>query len=284
MTIDLDAPLEGVLYRVEGGVARITLNRPARGNSLAPGMQAVFRAIWAEVRDNDEVRVAIVDASGDRHFCTGFDVAEADAEDAGEVFSNRPLAESVHWSPHQNRVWKPVICVVNGLCVGGGLHFVVDADIVVAAEGAAFMDAHVNVGMVGALENVGLARRLPLGAALRMTLMGRHYRMSARRAYELGLVDELAETPSAALAKADEMAAALLQNSPQAMSLSKQAVWGSQERSYGDALEYAWTLLRLQWGHPDFEEGPRAFVEKRAPNWDPDPNARGGDGESGSSK
>ena len=274
--IDLAAPLEGVLYEKQDGVARITLNRPERGNSLAPGMQAIFRAIWAEVREDDDIRVAIVSAAGERHFCTGFDVGEADSEDADDVFSNRPLAEAVHWSPHQNRVWKPVICVVNGLCVGGGLHFVVDADIVVASENAAFMDAHVNVGMVGALENVGLARRLPLGSALRMTLMGRHYRMPARRAYELGLVDELAQTSADARALADEMAQAMLNNSPQAMSLSKQAVWGSLERSYGDALEYAWSLLRLHWSHPDFSEGPRAFVAKRDPRWNPDPNAREG--------
>ncbi len=274
MTIDLSAPLEGVLYQKKGGVARITLNRPERGNSLTPGMQAVFRAIWAEIRDDDQIRVAIVGASGERHFCTGFDVGEANAAAAADVFNNRPLAEAVHWSPHQNRVWKPVICVVNGLCVGGGLHFVVDADIVVASENAAFMDAHVNVGMVGALENVGLAKRLPLGSALRMTLMGRRYRMPARRAYELGLVDELAETPADALAIAEEMAEVMLQNSPQAMALSKQAVWGSLERSYGDALEYAWSLLRLHWAHPDFSEGPRAFAEKRDPRWQADPNAR----------
>ena len=63
--------------------------------------------------------------------------------------STVPLAESVHWSPHQNRVWKPVICAVNGLCVGGGLHFVVDADIVIASRNARFMDTHVNVGPGG---------------------------------------------------------------------------------------------------------------------------------------
>jgi len=272
--IDLTRPLEGVVYERRDGIAFIRIDRPDRGNSLAPAMQEIFRAIWAEVRDDSEIRVAIVTATGERHFCTGFDVGEASGHAADAVFNNRPLAESVHWSPHQNRVWKPVICVVNGLCVGGGLHFVVDADIVVASEKAAFMDAHVNVGMVGALENVGLAKRLPLGSALRMTLLGRHYRMPARRAYELGLVDELAETPANALAVANEMAEAMLQNSPQAMALSKQAVWGSLERSYGDALEHAWTLLRLHWAHPDFKEGPRAFAEKRDPRWNPDPNAR----------
>lgn len=273
--IDLRGPLPGLDYeRRPDGIAVIRLDRPERGNALLPAMQPVLRAIWSEVRDDPAIRVAIVCASGERHFCTGFDVAEAEGEDAGDVFSNRPLAESVHWSPHQNRVWKPVICAVNGLCVGGGLHFVVDSDIVLASENAAFMDAHVNVGMVGALENVGLARRLPLGSALRMTLQGRHYRMSAQRAYQLGLVDELVSTPDGLLPAALELAEQLLGNSPQAMALSKQAVWGSLEHGYGAALEHAWALLRLHWQHPDFREGPRAFTEKRPPRWNPDPNAR----------
>jgi enoyl-CoA hydratase/carnithine racemase len=267
---------EGVRSELREGVMTITLDRPQRGNALLPGMMASFRELWAQVRDDPAVRVAIVTGAGEKHFCTGFDVPEAEGEDAQAVFNNRPLADAVHWSPYQNRVWKPVICAVNGLCVGGGLHFVVDADIVLASENAAFMDTHVNVGMVGALENVGLARRLPVGAALRMTLLGRHYRMPARRAYELGLVDELVAQPADLLPLANEMAAAMRQSSPQAMALSKQAVWGALEHGYAQALERAWALLRLHWGHPDFEEGPRAFAEKRAPVWNPDPNARGG--------
>jgi enoyl-CoA hydratase/carnithine racemase len=158
--------------------------------------------------------------------------------------------------------------------VGGGLHFVVDSDIILASENAAFMDAHVNVGMVGALENVGLARRVPLGTALRMTLLGRHYRLPAQRAYELGLVDELVAKPADLLPAAQAMARAMLENSPQAMALSKQAVWGGMELGYRDALEQAWGLLRLHWSHPDFREGPRAFAGKRTPHWNPDPGAR----------
>jgi enoyl-CoA hydratase/carnithine racemase len=280
-TIDLTQPLAGVRYeRRDDGIVVITLDRPDRGNSLAPGMQPILRAIWGEVRDDPAIRVAILTASGERHFCTGFDVAEADSAAAAEdVFVNRPLAESVHWSPHQNRVWKPVICAVQGLCVGGGLHFVVDSDIVVASKNAKFMDTHVNVGMVGALENVGLARRLPLGTALRMTLQGRDFRLPAERAFQLGLVDELVETPGETLAAALEIAQSMLKNSPQAMALSKQAVWGALEQGYSQALESAWGLLRLHWGHPDFSEGPRAFGEKRDPEWNPDPNARSEDEE-----
>jgi enoyl-CoA hydratase/carnithine racemase len=70
------------------------------------------------------------------------------------------------------------------------------------------------------------------------------------------------------------MATSMLKNSPQAMALSKQAVWGALEQGYGQALEQAWGLLRLHWSHPDFREGPRAFGEKRDPRWNPDPNAR----------
>jgi enoyl-CoA hydratase/carnithine racemase len=151
---------------------------------------------------------------------------------------------------------------------------VVDADIVLASENAAFMDAHVNVGMVGAVENIGLARRLPLGSALRMTLLGRHYRMPARRAYELGLVEELVATPGDLLPAARAMADVLKQNSPQAMARSKQAVWGALEHGYTAALEAGWDLLRGHWTHPDFAEGPRAFTEKRAARWNPDPAAR----------
>jgi enoyl-CoA hydratase/carnithine racemase len=273
--IDLTGPLPGVRYeRREEGIALLVLERPERGNALAPGMMRVFRAIWADVRDDPAVRVAIVSAAGDRHFCTGFDVAEAEGEESRAVFDNRPLEEAVHWSPRQNRVWKPVICGVQGTCVGGGLHFVVDADVVVASRNARFLDSHVNVGMVGALENVGLALRLPLGTALRMTLQGRDFRLPAERAWQLGLVDELVEAPADVLPACLEIARSMLKNSPQAMALSKQAVWGGVERGYRDALEHAWALLRLHWSHPDFAEGPRAFAEQREPRWNPDPNAR----------
>ena len=252
-------------------------NTPLMPPALAPAMMRTFRAIWADVRDDPAIRVAIVTAAGEKHFCTGFDVALADAADAGLVFDNRPLAEAVHWSPRHNSVWKPVICGVQGSCVGGGFHFVVDSDLVVASRNARFLDSHVNVGMVGALENVGLAKRLPLGTALRMTLQGRDFRLGAERAHQLGLVDELVEAPGDVLPACLEIARSMLANSPQAMALSKQAVWGSVERGYRDALEHAWALLRLHWGHPDFAEGARAFAEKRAPRWNPDPNARAED-------
>jgi enoyl-CoA hydratase/carnithine racemase len=271
MSIDLSQPLDGVRYQKRGPIAHITIDRPEKGNSLTQKMGDGFRAIWADIKDDPAIRVAIVTGTGERHFCTGFDLSSMG--ETNQVAGNRPLEEEVAWSPRQNRVWKPVICAVNGLCVGGGLHFVVDADIVIASENAAFLDAHVNVGMVGAIENIGLAKRLPLGTALRMTLCGRSYRLTARRAYELGLVEEVVK-PDELAGVADEIAGQIGKNSPQAMALSQQAIWGALERPYRDALEHGWALLRLHWAHPDFVEGPRAFVEKREPRWNPDPSAR----------
>jgi enoyl-CoA hydratase/carnithine racemase len=163
-------------------------------------------------------------------------------------------------------VWKPTIAAVNGLVNGAGHHLVVDADIVVASTNAAFMDTHVNVGMVGAIENIGLAKRLPLGSALRMTLQGRTYRMTAERAYQLGYVDELV-APDQLLPTARQIADDIAANSPHAVSLSQQAVWSSVEMPYSQAVEYGWALLRMHWQHPDFKEGPRAFAEKRPPEW-----------------
>jgi E-phenylitaconyl-CoA hydratase len=197
---------------------------------------------------------------------------ETDSEDTALV--NRPLRDAVHWSPHQNRVWKPVICAVNGLVNGAGLHFVVDSDIIVASENAVFMDSHVNIGLVGAIENIGLTKRLPLGSALRMTLQGRKYRMPASRAYQLGLVDELVPNVADLMPKALEIANDIAANSPQAVALSKEALWTSLETGYTQALEHGWGLLRLQWSHPDFDEGPKAFAQKRAARWTPNPNAR----------
>lgn len=266
--------LEDVRFSLEDGVATVTLDRPQEGNALTSAMHRSFERIWDEVKSNDAIRVVIVTGAGERHFCTGASVAGLSTEREGSRLKNLPLGEAVRLTPYQAKVWKPVICLVNGLAASGGLHFVCDCDIVVAHEGAAFMDTHTTVGQVGALENIGLARRMTLGAALLLTLAGRDHRMPAARAHQLGLVDLLAPTLAEAQALTIELANAIKKNSPQALALSKQAIWGAMEQGYTQAQEAGWALLRLQWAHPDFVEGPKAFLEKRAPDWNPDPNAR----------
>ncbi len=265
MAAEVTEPVEGLVYEKRDHIAFIRINRPDRGNALHGSMVEPIKQIWAEVRENPWIRCAIVTGTGERHFCTGADVGAVSSR--GRVSAGKgPLTDEVFWSPRQNRVWKPTICAVNGTVAAAGLHFVVDADIVVASENAIFIDTHVNVGMVGAVENIGLAKRLPLGSALRMTLCGKAYRMPAARAYQLGLVDELVPLEKL-METAEEIAKQICANSPTAVSLSQQAVWSSLEMGYRDSLEYGWALLRMHWDHPDFKEGPRAFVEKRDPGW-----------------
>ena len=269
MSIDLSGELPGLIYEKRDHIAYITINRPDRANTLHSSMVEPIKAIWAEVRDDPWIRCSVVTATGDRFFSTGADVG-AVASRGGVAAGKRPLTEEVHWSPRQNRVWKPTVTAVNGMVAGAGLHFVVDADIIVAADTAVFLDTHVNVGMVGAIENIGLAKRLPLGSALRMTLCGKKFRMPAQRAYELGLVDEVVPADKL-METADEIAHQIAANSPAAVQLSMQCLWGSLEMPYTQAMEYAWALLRMHWDHPDFKEGPKAFAEKRDPVWYEEP-------------
>jgi E-phenylitaconyl-CoA hydratase len=270
--IDVEGPLEGTLYEKHpDGVAVITLNRPDRGNSFHAGMGPVLRAIWEDVRSDPAVRAVVVTGAGDRHFCTGVDVKGV-SESGGAVAHNRPFGEEVFWSARHNQVWKPVVAAVNGTVAGGGLHFVVDADIIVASENARFIDTHTNIGMVGGIENIGLAKRMPIGTALRMSLQGPDFRLGAERAHQLGLVDELVPQGQA-LEAALEIARSIARNSPSATTLTQQAIWGSLDMTYEASLRHAWSLIRLQWSHPDFLEGPRAFAEGRPPEWNPDLDA-----------
>jgi E-phenylitaconyl-CoA hydratase len=258
----------GLRYERREGIAVITLDRPERGNALTGELLNDMARAWHDVREDPEIRVAIVTGTGERHFCTGADVGGGRFTGERPRDNDGPFDQDVRISARHNHVWKPVICAVNGLVAGAGLHFVVDADIVLAVEDAAFMDTHVNVGQVGAIENIGLTRRLPLGSALRMTLMGKAYRMPAPRAYQLGLVDEIVDRGQL-LTEAESMAKAMMQNSPRAMALSQEALWKSLDLGYSQAVDFGWALLRTHWNHADVREGPAAFAERREPSWQP---------------
>jgi len=263
------APL---LFAVEDSVAVLTLNRPAEGNSLTPALLIALEEAWRRVEDDAAIRVAIITGAGERHFSTGASVG--DLKVGSGTLHNQPNAAVNRFSPRMCHVTKPVICAVNGLCNGGGLHFVADSDIVIASAQAVFMDSHVTVGQVSALESIGIARRAGLGAALLMGLAGRSYRMPAERAYQLGMVDLLEPNGAEVMKRAHELARTIAANSPQAMALTKRAIWASTELLDPAAPDHAWELLKSHWSHPDFAEGPKAFAEKRAPRWNPDPNAR----------
>ncbi len=259
-------------FDVEDSVAILTLNRPEEGNSLNPALMDALESAWSRVENDPDIRVAILTGAGERHFCTGASVGML-------KFGTGPLQNKRHadvnrFTSRMCHVSKPVICAVNGLVNAGGLHFVGDSDIVIASATAQFMDSHVSVGLVSGLESMSIARRAGMGAALLMGLSGKTFRMDAERAFQLGMVDLLEDDPESTMKRARELAATLSRNSPQAMALTKRAIWASTELHEPMGSEMAWELIKSQWVHPDFQEGPRAFFEKRDPRWNPDPSAR----------
>ena len=162
-----------------------------------------------------------------------------------------------------------MITAVNGLCCGGGFHWVADADIVIAASDAQFFDPHVSVGQVVAIEAIGLMKKMPVEAVMRMALMGKHERMGPERALELGMISEIVDPPERLRDRAQEIGETIARNSPAAMAATKKALWGALERGLTDACKEGARHLVSMWGHPDQDEGPRAFAERREPEWLP---------------
>jgi enoyl-CoA hydratase/carnithine racemase len=173
----------------------------------------------------------------------------------------------LHFTSWHQQIWKPVITAVNGICCGGGFHWVADADIVIAASDAQFFDPHVSVGQVVAIEAIGLMRKMPAEAVMRMAFLGRHERMSAQRAYELGMISQIVDPPERLRDVAQELGETIAKNSPAAMAATKRALLGALEHGLTDACRAGATELVSMWGHPDQEEGPRAFAERREANW-----------------
>ena len=252
-------------YDVRDGVALITLTREKQLNALNSDMNRELPLVWRRFETDTTARVAVITGQGEKAFCVGADLTDLPKSDDDP---NAGTLKSIRWSSQQNDVWKPVIAAVNGLTVGGGLHFVADADIVLAAETATFFDTHVAVGFASALEPIALCRRMPLGAVLRMALMGGSERLSADEAFRLGLVDEVV-APEKLLERAFALAGAIGKHSPSALAQTKKAIWQSQNMGLDQALEHGWKLILEQNKHPDSLEGGRAFRERTTPQWMP---------------
>jgi E-phenylitaconyl-CoA hydratase len=239
-----------VHFEKAGGVATLTLDNPKARNAFDYEMTQQLRRHWGEIERDPEVVCAILTGAGERAFCTGWDITSTASGDSQHYANAKRLdAPYSQITALQNRCWKPVITAVNGLCVGGGLHFVADGDIVIAADSATFFDTHCEVGLVSALEPASLARKIPLDAVLRMALLGSAERMSAARAREL--------------------AAIVARYSPTALARTKRAIWSSLEHGLEAGLDAAHDVLDEHSSHPDMVEGTRAFLEKRKPSWKP---------------
>jgi enoyl-CoA hydratase/carnithine racemase len=125
----------------------------------------------------------------------------------------------------------------------------------------------VSVGQVTAYEAIALVRTSPMEPIVRMALTGRHERVTAARAHQLGIISQVVDPPADLRAAAQELAEKVARNSPAAMAATKRALWGALEAGLTDACRAGARELVSMWGHPDQTEGPRAFTEKREPNW-----------------
>jgi len=250
-----------------GPVGWLINNRPEQLNAMNNAMRDEFALAWLELEADPEVRVIVHTGEG-RAFQTGVDVSEIANDGVGmERYRDSLENFDLHFTAWHQEVTKPVITAVNGLCAGGAFHWVADADIVIAASDAQFFDPHVSVGQVVAVEAIGLLRKMPFESVMRMALLGRHERMSAQRAYELGMISEVVDPPERLREVAQELAEKIARNSPAAMAASKRALWRALELGLTDACRAGSLDLVSMWGHPDQEEGPRAFAEKRDANW-----------------
>jgi enoyl-CoA hydratase len=250
-----------------GHVGWLVFNRPDRRNAMNNAMREELRAAWNELAVDPQVRV-IVNAANGPAFQTGADVVELATDGVGmERYREAVETFDLGFTSWHLRIDKPVIAAVNGICAGGGLHFVADADIVLAASDASFTDPHVSVGQVSAIETIGLMRKMPAEAVLRMALMGRYERMGAARAFELGMVSEVVDPPERLHEVAQELAEKIARNSPAALQATKRALWGALENGLTDACKAGAAELVSLWGHPDQTEGPAAFAQKREPQW-----------------
>lgn len=250
-----------------GPVGWLVFDRPDVGNAMDARMLAELEQAWGELDADPDVRV-IVNTGEGRAFQTGLDVVQLSRDpEALREQSRRTKRAELRLTAWHNGVETPVIAAVNGVCAGGGLHFVADADIVIASSDATFLDPHVSVGQVTAYEAIALVRTSPMESIVRMALTGRHERTTAARAHQLGILSEVVDPPDRLRDAAQELAEKVALNSPAAMAATKRALWGALETGLTDACRAGAAELVAMWGHPDQAEGPAAFVERRPATW-----------------
>jgi enoyl-CoA hydratase len=251
----------------EGAVGWLIFDRPDVGNAMDATMLAELEDAWHELDHDPDVRV-IVNTGNGPAFQTGLDVAQLSKDkDALREQSRRTRDAELRLTAWHNEVWKPVIAAVNGVCAGGGLHFVADADVVIAASNATFVDPHVSLGQVSAYETIGLVRKSPMEPIVRMALVGAPECMDAWRAREIGILSQVVDPPDRVREEAQLLAEKIARNSPAAIRITKQALWGALEVGLTDACRAGARAVIAMWGHPDQQEGPRAFAENREPAW-----------------
>jgi len=259
---------DGLHIDIEGRVMILTLDRP-KANAINSGLSKALGDAFIRYRDESSLRCAIVTAAGEKFFSAGWDLkAAAENKDEAEDYGPGGFAGLTELFDLD----KPVIAAVNGMAVGGGFEIVLCCDVTVADEHAQFFLPEVKVGVVpdgGGMFR--LPRRVPESLALEMLMTGR--RLSTDEALRLGLINHVT-AKGGALAKAKEIAAAILEASPKSIRAVKQAHRLTRDMTVQDSYRAlrsggvpAYDRLRAS---KDYWEGAAAFSEKREPKWEED--------------
>jgi enoyl-CoA hydratase/carnithine racemase len=267
-----------VLFEKRGHAACVTLNRPQALNSVSIEMMRELKQLYAEIEDDQDIWTLIVTGAGDKALCTGADVNVIEGtfrngQPTGIDMWGEPMLSSLRqWevpqeaTPPYLAMTKPIICAVNGIACGAGLDLISTCDIAIAAGHATFFDPHVSIGVVSGREMVRMARVLPLGVAMRMAIMGKHEKMSAQRAYELGLVTEVVPKETL-MDRAWELAEIVNRNAPLAVRGTRMGIRKGLGLPIYEAELLAESYRMRCAQTEDAKEGPAAFLEKRRPNW-----------------
>lgn len=256
MSIDFDLNKDGV--------AVITINRPERLNAMDAEHYAGLTAAWSRVRDDDEVRVAIVTGAGDKSFTVGADI---------KTFLRKKVPFADVWKTQNDmllnrgiEVWKPVIAAINGYALGGGVTLMLATDIRVACAGATFNVAEVKRGVLAG--NGGtqrLIRQLPYAIAMEMLLTGDT--ITADQAERWGLINKVVPTAADVLPAAMEYATRIAANAPLAVQATKELAIRSRDLPLSAGIRMEQLAGRILTYTEDAEEGPAAFSAKRKPNF-----------------
>ncbi len=245
----------------EGRLRIVTLNRPEVLNALHADANDELAAVWDEFAARDDLWVGIVTGAGGRAFSAGNDLK---VQASGKRRPSGP--KGFAGLSHRFDLDKPLIAAVNGVAMGGGFETALACDIIIAAENAIFALPEPRVGLIAGAGGVHrLPRIIPMKKAMGMMLTGR--RVAAREGYELGFVTEVVPEGQA-LEAAKRWAGLILECSPKAVRASKQAAYrGMDETTLETAMRTVYPAQRDNMESQDYIEGPRAFAEKRKPDW-----------------
>lgn len=246
---------------IEDGIALITMNRPERLNALDEDHYEGLSEAWIRVRDDKEIRVAIVTGAGDRAFTAGADLKSPTTRTLADLWQTQkgqPLNRGLE-------VWKPVIAAINGACLGGGLTLMLATDIRVTVPHATFGVPEVSRGIIPG--NGGTQRlldQLPYPLAMEMLLTGDP--IDAETAARWGLVNRIVQ-PSGLLDTAFSIARRISQNAPLAVQAAKELAIRSQWLSVADGLRLEAAMGQVLRTSNDAQEGKQAFRERRSPDF-----------------